>query len=142
MLYVIFKHFSFRVYYIVFIKTSVWYFTDIAHGFIWIRKYFFTHFYLKIGSTVEDIKKNLAETIGIDCYYIDIVCLEDGIIYENDRNIDGISRPLQVMVGNPVRKIPTYLVTSEPDMIYQDVNDEEPRLKMSCGHAISKKISL
>lgn len=100
-----------------------------------------SHFYLKIGSTVKDMKNNLAETIGIDCYYIDIVCLEDGIIYENDRNIEGISRPLQVMVGNPVRKIPTYLVTSEPDMILnQDVNDKEPRLKMSCGHAISKTL--
>lgn len=85
-----------------------------------------------------EMKKHLAQTIGIGFHYVDIVCLEDGIIYENDRHINGISRPLQVMVGNPQRKIPRYLVTPEPDMIYQDVSDEELRLKMSCGHAISK----
>lgn len=84
-----------------------------------------------------EMKKHLAQTIGISFHYVDIVCLEDGVIYENDRHINGISRPLQVMVGNPQRKIPRYLVTPEPDMIYQDVNDEELRLKMSCGHAIT-----
>ena len=36
------------------------------------------------------------------------------------------------------RTVPDYLMTSDPDMILQDPSDEEPRLKMSCGHAISK----
>ena len=36
------------------------------------------------------------------------------------------------------RIVPDYLMTSDPDMILQDPRDEDPRLKMSCGHAISK----
>lgn len=87
--------------------------------------------------TVGECKKKFAAKLGTQHYYIEVVNLEDGIIYENEREIQGLSTPLQIMVGNPDRKIPSYLVTTEPDMIMQDEDDEEPRLKMSCGHAIS-----
>lgn len=87
--------------------------------------------------TVGECKKKIAALIGTQHYDIEVVHLEDGIIYENEREIQGLPTPLQIMVGNPDRKIAPYLVTAEPDMILQDEDDEEPRLKMSCGHAIS-----
>lgn len=83
------------------------------------------------------MKKHLAEEIGIDFLSIDIVCISDGIIYENTRSIDGIPTPLEVMVGNPNRKISPDLVTPKPDVIVP--SETEPRIEMSCGHAISKK---
>ena len=63
---------------------------------------------------------------------------EEGIIYDDSRDVQSLPRPLQVMVGRAERSVPDYLITSDPDMILQDPSDEEPRLKMSCGHAISK----
>lgn len=64
------------------------------------------------------------------------MCISDGIIYENTRPFDGIPSPLEVMVGNPNRKISPDLVTSKPDVIVPSETD--PRIEMSCGHAISK----
>ncbi|XP_048769171.2 ranBP-type and C3HC4-type zinc finger-containing protein 1-like [Ostrea edulis] len=84
--------------------------------------------------TVEELKNNIAALLGIQYSDIDVVHLEDGIIFENDREIQGLSTPLQIMVGNPERTIPPHMVTTEPDMIMED---DEPRLKMSCGHAIT-----
>lgn len=82
------------------------------------------------------MKKHLAEKFGKNILEVNIVCLSDGIIYNDDKRIGEISRPLQVMVGNQDRKIPRHLITSLPDMILPD--ETEPRTKMSCGHAISK----
>lgn len=64
--------------------------------------------------------------------------MEEGIIYNDCRDVTTLSRPLQVMVGTDERRVPFYLLTTDADMIDQDPDDEEPRLKMSCGHAISQ----
>lgn len=82
------------------------------------------------------MKKHLAEKIGKNVLEINIVCLSIGIIYNDDKRIDEIPQPLQVMVGNLDRKIPQHLITFLPDMILPD--ETEPRTRMSCGHAISK----
>ncbi|XP_061195765.1 uncharacterized protein DDB_G0292642-like [Saccostrea echinata] len=74
---------------------------------------------------------------GVSRYSISIVDLEEGIIYENERPISGLSTPLQVMFGNENRQFPSYLNTEEPDMLTYEESEDEPRLKMSCGHAIT-----
>lgn len=66
--------------------------------------------------------------------------MEDGIIYEDDRPLSGLKLPLQVMFGNENRQFPSYLNTEEPDMLTLDDSEDEPRLKMSCGHALCEKI--
>jgi hypothetical protein len=71
-------------------------------------------------------------------YSLSIVDLEEGILYEDGRQISGLSSPLKVMVGNENRQFPSYLNTEEPDMLTLDDSEDEPRLKMSCGHAICK----
>ncbi|XP_062573653.1 uncharacterized protein LOC134235525 [Saccostrea cucullata] len=96
-----------------------------------------TQFLRENPLTIRDAKEKIASTLGIYQYYVEVVNLEDGIIYESNRATQSLPKPLQIMVGNPDRKIPSYLITTEPDMIEQDANDEEPRLKMSCGHAIT-----
>lgn len=63
--------------------------------------------------------------------------MEDGIIYGDDRSLSGLKLPLQVMIGNENRQFPSYLSTEEPDMLTLDDSEDEPRLKMSCGHALS-----
>lgn len=68
--------------------------------------------------------------------------MEDGIMYEDDRLLSGLKLPLQVMIGNENRQFPSYLNTKEPDMLTHDYFKDEPRLKMSCGHALCKMIIL
>lgn len=85
---------------------------------------------------IDDVKKQLAERFGANFADIECVCLEKGIIYPHERPVADILNPIQVTVGNPDRKILTNLAATEPDMFTEDVS--EPRLKMSCGHAISK----
>ena len=63
---------------------------------------------------------------------------DEGIIFDDSRDVQSLPHPLEVMVGRAERIVPDYLMTSDPDMILQDPRDEDPRLKMSCGHAISK----
>ncbi|XP_062580736.1 uncharacterized protein LOC134242644 [Saccostrea cucullata] len=87
--------------------------------------------------TVSEIKGPIASLCGVPRHCVDIVDLEEGLIYENSRGILNLPRPIQVMIGANERRIPFYLVTTEVDMIEQDPDDEEPRLKMSCGHAIT-----
>lgn len=58
-------------------------------------------------------------------------------MYEDDRSLSGLKLPLQVMIGNENRHFPSYLNTEEPDMLTLDDSEDEPRLKMSCGHALS-----
>lgn len=82
------------------------------------------------------MKTHLVEKFGKNVFEVNIVCLSNGIIYNDDKRIDDIQRPLQVMVGKLDRKIPSHLLTSLPDMILPD--ETEPRTRMSCGHAISK----
>lgn len=74
----------------------------------------------KTGSTVEDMKKHLAEKFGTTINYVDIVCLDNGIIYDDVRDMVDIQKPLQVMIGNPSRE-------SFPD---------ELQRTMSCGHSL------
>lgn len=85
-----------------------------------------------------DVKKPIASLCGVPRHCIEIVDLEEGLVYDNSREVSSLPRPLQVMVGADERHVPGYLVTTDVDMIEQDPYDEEPRLKMSCGHAISK----
>lgn len=66
--------------------------------------------------------------------------MEDGIIYGDDRSLSGLKLPLQVIIGNENRQFPSYLSTEEPDMLTLDDSEDEPRLKMSCGHAFCKMI--
>lgn len=66
--------------------------------------------------------------------------MEDGIIYEDERSLSGLKLPLQVMFGNGNRQFPSYLNTEEADMFTLDYSEDEPRLKMSCGHALCKMI--
>lgn len=61
-------------------------------------------------------------------------------MYEDDRSLSGLKLPLQVMIGNENRQFPSYLNTEEPDMLTLDDSEDEPRLKMSCGHALCKMI--
>lgn len=60
-------------------------------------------------------------------------------MYEDDRSLSGLKLPLQVMIGNENRHFPSYLNTEEPDILTLDDSEDEPRLKMSCGHALCKK---
>lgn len=78
----------------------------------------------------------MEKKFGVNYSFIECVCLEEGIIYPDKRPIADIPKPIQVMVGNPDRKVLTNVAATEPDMITEDVS--EPRIKMSCGHAISK----
>ncbi|XP_062578211.1 uncharacterized protein DDB_G0292642-like [Saccostrea cucullata] len=94
-------------------------------------------FLLPSCSSILDVKKKIAPEFGVTHYSVSIVDLEDGIIYEDGRPISGLSSPLQIMVGNEDRQFPSYLNTAEPDMLTHDDSEDEPRLKMSCGHAIS-----
>lgn len=87
--------------------------------------------------SILDAKKNIAHQSGISQYSVSIVDMEDGIIYEDDRPLSGLKLPLQVMFGNENRQFPSYLNTEEPDMLTLDDSEDEPRLKMSCGHALS-----
>lgn len=66
--------------------------------------------------------------------------MEDGIIYGDDRSLSGLKLPLQVIIGNENRQFPSYLSTEEPDMLTLDDSEDEPRLKMSCGHSLCKMI--
>lgn len=67
--------------------------------------------------------------------------MEAGLIYGDDRSLSGLKLPLQVIIGNENRQFPSYLNTEEPDMLTLDNSEDEPRLKMSCGHALCKKIA-
>lgn len=91
---------------------------------------------LQTGSNIKQMTINLAEIMNTHYSNIHIVCLAKGLIYPDDQKIDRIPRPLEVMVGNLDRKIPPNFETSLPDMVSKDESD--PRVKMSCGHAISK----
>ncbi|XP_048767940.1 E3 ubiquitin-protein ligase RNF217-like [Ostrea edulis] len=88
-------------------------------------------------TSILDVKKKIAPRYGVSHYSLSIVDFEEGILYEDGRQISGLSSPLQVMVGNENRQFPSYLKTEEPDMLTLDDSDDEPRLRMSCGHAIS-----
>lgn len=75
--------------------------------------------------------------IGIkDICSIDIVCILDGIIYENIRLFDGILLLLEVMVGNLNRKIFLDLVIFKFDVIV--LFEMDFRIEMLCGYVISK----
>lgn len=87
------------------------------------------------GLKIIDVRKQLAKRFGVNFADIECVCLEKGIIYPNERPVADILKPIQLTVGNPDRKILTNLAATEPDMFTEDVS--EPRLKMSCGHAIT-----
>lgn len=82
--------------------------------------------------------KILADIMNTHYSNIHIVCLAKGLIYPDDKKIDTIPRPLEVMVGNLDRKILPNFETSLPDMLSKDDSESDPRVKMSCGHAISK----
>lgn len=90
--------------------------------------------------SIIDAKKNIARQCSITQYSVSIVDMEDGIIYGDDRSLSGLKLPLQVMIGNENRQFPSYLSTEEPDMLTLDDSEDEPRLKMSCGHALCKMI--
>lgn len=78
----------------------------------------------------------MVEKIGIDIFSIDIVCILDGIIYENIRLFDGILLLLEVMVGNLNRKIFLDLVIFKFDVIV--LFEMDFRIEMLCGYVISK----
>lgn len=84
------------------------------------------------------MKTPIATLCGVPRHCVEIVDKEEGIIYDDYRDVTTLSRPLQVIVGTDERRVPFYLLTTDADMIDQDPDDEEPRLKMSCGHAISQ----
>lgn len=90
------------------------------------------------SKSVGEIKTPIAALCGVPRHCVEIVDMEEGIIYDDCRDVTTLSRPLQVMVGTDERRVPFYLLTTDADMIDQDPDDEEPRLKMSCGHAISQ----
>lgn len=90
--------------------------------------------------SILDAKKNIARQCSITQYSVSIVDMEDGIIYGDDRSLSGLKLPLQVIIGNENRQFPSYLSTEEPDMLTLDDSEDEPRLKMSCGHALCKMI--
>lgn len=83
------------------------------------------------------MKTPIATLCGVPRHCVEIVDKDEGIIYDDYRDVTTLSRPLQVMVGTDERRVPFYLLTTDADMIDQDPDDEEPRLKMSCGHAIT-----
>ncbi|XP_062580645.1 uncharacterized protein LOC134242559 [Saccostrea cucullata] len=87
-------------------------------------------------TTVGENKGPIASLCGVPRQCVDVVDFEEGLIYEDSRRISNLTLPFQVMIGATERRVPFYLVTSNVDMIEQDPYDEEPRLKMSCGHAI------
>jgi hypothetical protein len=91
-----------------------------------------------MNTSVGEVKKPIASLCGVPRHCVEIVDLEEGLMYDDSRGVSSLSCPLQVMVSADERHVPCYLVTTDMDMIEQDPYDEEPRLKMSCGHAISK----
>ena len=92
--------------------------------------------FCKVFTTVGENKGPISFICGVPRHCIEIVDKDEGIIFDDSRDVQSLPRPLAVMVGRAERSVPDYLITSDPDMIYPSA--EEPRLKMSCGHAISK----
>lgn len=92
---------------------------------------------LQTGSNIKEIKAHLAKIIGTHPSNLHIVSLSKGIIFKDERGIQDIPSPLEVMVGNLERKIPSNCETSLPDMVCE--HETEARVQMTCGHAISKQ---
>ena len=63
---------------------------------------------------------------------------EEGIIYEESCDTACLERPFEVIVGKKERRVPISLQTRDLDMIDGALGGNDPRIKMSCGHAISK----
>lgn len=60
-----------------------------------------------------------------------------GIIYEDTSSVQDLPCPVEVMIGKDERIVPLQFLTTDLDMIEKDPCDKAPRVKMSCGHAIS-----
>lgn len=103
-----------------------------------ILKRFFciNSFFSQSAKTIQQMKKHLEKDIGLHYSLIDIIDIEDGVIYKDSTPIEQIPKPMQVMVGNQHRQVPVNCVANKPDMITED--EMEPTAEMSCGHAISK----
>nr|XP_034334310.1 probable E3 ubiquitin-protein ligase RNF144A-A [Crassostrea gigas] len=72
---------------------------------------------------------------GVHYSLIDMISIEDGSIYKDSTPLGEIPTPIQVMVGNPDRKVPMNCGTNKPDMITGDTT--EPTVSMPCGHTIT-----
>lgn len=87
-------------------------------------------------STIGQLKILLMKRYGVHYSLIDMISIEDGSIHKDSTPLGEIPTPIQVMVGNPDRKVPMNCATNKPDMITGDTT--EPTVSMPCGHTISK----
>ena len=68
-------------------------------------------------------------------WHIDIVNEENHFIYDPNTESDVLHDPFHVMVGAIERPTTGQITTTVPDIIWE--YETEPRMILSCGHAIS-----
>jgi hypothetical protein len=85
---------------------------------------------------VGEIRKSVALELDTEYWLIDIVNLENFFVYDPETTCDVLHDPFHVMVWAENRLVSGQPTTTKPDIVWEYETD--PRLELSCGHAISK----
>ncbi|XP_056015902.1 uncharacterized protein LOC125675441 [Ostrea edulis] len=87
------------------------------------------------ASTVGEMRKSVALKLDTEYWLVDIVNIDNFFIYDSDTTSDVLHDPFHVMVWAESRPVSGHITTSKPDIVWEYESD--PRLELSCGHAIS-----
>ncbi|XP_061195877.1 uncharacterized protein DDB_G0292642-like [Saccostrea echinata] len=87
------------------------------------------------AGTVDEIRRSVASMLNTEYWLIDIVNIENFFIYDPETTSDVLHNPFHVMVWAESRPLSGCKTTTKPDIIWE--YESEPRLELSCGHAIT-----